>query len=233
MFFLLCVCLQICSLDDVHCTENLDVKTNLKKGYGNIGSSRHDEKDNFANNEASREVLLFLFVVSCLIHFVFLEVYLSKFLSLLGSSARYPRFGGSTCICIFKPPSWGTQVCKLNIYNNEFLFGFSFLDKGKQMFLFFRDNIVMVMTTITLKKKVKNLFCAGGQWPYCKKMSVWERSSNRKNSSGSVYLRSSLERQSSSSLMNLESCSGFGFNYLIFSRADDIGNDLQFKLSVL
>ncbi|XP_042427134.1 serine/threonine-protein kinase BLUS1-like isoform X2 [Zingiber officinale] len=48
----------ICSLDDVHCTENLDVKTNLKKGYGNIGSSRHDEKDNFANNEASREDLL-------------------------------------------------------------------------------------------------------------------------------------------------------------------------------
>ncbi|KAG6486837.1 hypothetical protein ZIOFF_055417 [Zingiber officinale] len=48
----------ICSLDDVHCTENIDVKTNLKKGYGNIGSSRHDEKDNFANNEASREDLL-------------------------------------------------------------------------------------------------------------------------------------------------------------------------------
>lgn len=113
MFCLLCVFRQICSLDDVHCTENIDVNTNLKKGYGNIGSSGLDEKDNFANNEDSREVSLFLFVVSCLIRFVFLEVYLSKFLSLLGSSARYARFGGSTCICISKSPSRGTQVCKL------------------------------------------------------------------------------------------------------------------------
>lgn len=48
----------ICSLDDVHCTENIDVNTNLKKGYGNIGSSGLDEKDNFANNEDSREDLL-------------------------------------------------------------------------------------------------------------------------------------------------------------------------------
>ncbi|XP_074571744.1 uncharacterized protein LOC141828246 isoform X2 [Curcuma longa] len=48
----------ICSLDDVHCTENIDVNTNPKKGYGNIGSSRLDERDNFADNEASREDLL-------------------------------------------------------------------------------------------------------------------------------------------------------------------------------